>query len=382
MHRAAPRRPLGSVLLAVALGGLACAPGAAPTATKPAAPPANPPAQPAAPAQPAGAPAQAATPAPPRAPIPFTVGVPVAVPAMIHLTFYVAQDEGYYNEAGLNVELKNFDGGVQSLRGSIAGSTIDVAGTSSEVLANAVARGATIKGIGSYGPRLSVVMAAQPELKSVADLRGKRIGATGGIGAFGDSMSRAVLATGGLKPEDTQYQPLSTGARVSALLTGQVDTSILHVDQYYKALEQKPDLSLIAKLWDVLPTWWFGANIATDAALAENREAYVAFQQAVTKAGRLMYQNRERAIEIGVKHTGNGREAVEKAYDDLAAAGAWAVNDGMPRELIEATIGQQMDMGLIEGRTRPTFEQIADRAVAEDAVRRLGGPWTGDPRWY
>ena len=370
MSQAVSRWPLAAVMAAVALVALACAPAAAPAAK-----PTQAPATPATATSPAGAPVA------PRAPVPFVIGVPVAVPAMIHITMYVAQDEGYYTELGLAPELKNFDGGVQSLRGSVAGSTVDVAGTSSEVLANAVARGANVKGIGSYGPRLSVVMAAQPELKTVADLRGKRIGATGGIGAFGDSMSRAVLATGGLKPEDTQYQPLSTGARVTALLTGQMDTSILHVDQYYKALEQKPDLSLIAKLWDVLPTWWFGAMIATDGALAENRESYVAFQQALAKAGRLMYQNRERAIEIGEKHTGNGRAAVEKAYNDLAAAGAWAVNDGLPRELIEATIDKQMEMGLIEGRTRPTFDQMIDRSVADEAVRRLGGPWTGDPRW-
>ena len=83
-----------------------------------------------------------------------------------------------------------------------------------------------------------------------------------------------------------------------------------------------------------------------------------------------------------MQHTNQPRDVVERAYDDLAAGGIWAVNDGVPRDMIEYTLDKQVELGLIQADVKPTYETMVERSILDEALQRVGGPWTGDPRWY
>jgi NitT/TauT family transport system substrate-binding protein len=310
----------------------------------------------------------------------LTLGVPVTPPNMVHLAPYVAQEEGFFRDVGLDVEFKNFEGGVQSLRGSIAGG-LDVAGTSSDPIIAAAARKVGVKAIGTYAPKLSVVMTAQADVHAPADLKGRKIGIQE-VGGFNEVMSRAVLQGVGMTPNDVQYVTVSTAGRVPGLVSKQIDAAILHIDQYYRAVETNPSFTVVAKLWDVLPKWWYSGYMATDDQIKQDRPRLVDFETAIVRAGRFMYDNKARTVEIGIQATNQPREVVERAYDDLAAGGIWAVNDGMPRDMIEYTLDKQVELNSIKPDEKPTYEQLVDRTIVDEAIQRNGGPWTGDPRWY
>ena len=380
MRAIAQRRTtaLGFALLVAML--LACGGGTAAPASKPASggAPASKPAAATAPA--AAKPAEAAV-APTSVQVrKLTLGVPVTPPNMVHLPPYVAHEQGFFRDVGLDVEFKNFEGGVQSLRGSIAGG-LDVAGTSADPIIAATARRAGVKVIGTYAPRLSVVMVTQEDVRTPADLRGRKIGIQE-VGGFNEVMSRAVLANVNMGPNDVQYVTVTTAGRVPGLVSKQIDAAILHIDQYYRAIDQNPSFNVVSKLWEVLPQWWYSGYMVTEDQIRQDRQRLVDFETAIVRAGRFMYENRDRTIEIGIQHTNQPRDAVERAYNDLATGGIWAVNDGVPRDMIEYTLGKQVELGLIEAGVKPTYEQMVERSIPEEAVRRNGGPWTGDPRWY
>lgn len=390
-------RSAPALLCAVALALTACAP-AAPSPTPAPAKQAEVPAKAPPPAaSPVASPSPAASPSPvagvvqvPVAP-PFTkppgpprklvYGNAVTPPNMVHLPAYMAKELGYFDEVGLDVEIKSFEGGVGGLRAAMAGG-VDVAGTSADPLIAAVGAGATVRAIGTYAPRLSVVMTTAPDIKTIAQMKGRKAGIQE-VGGFNEVMTRLVLASGGLSKDDVQYVMVSTAGRVPALISGQIDTSPLHIDQYYLAVSQKPDLVTMAKLWEVAPDWWYSAFIATEDKIKNNRQDLVDFMSAVLKAQRFMYANRERTIELGMKLTGDKpRPAIEKAYDDLARGGVWSVNDGMPIRMINYTLDQQVRLGMIQESQKPTADKLLDRSIVEEAIRRVGGPMTGDPRWY
>ncbi len=332
----------------------------------------------------------ASTPAPagqeqPKELVPFKIGIPVSPPCLVHLAPYVAMEKGFFEDVGLLVteeDLIEFEGGVQSLRGSASGG-LDVAGTSADPLIIAAAAGGGVKGIGTYAPKLSVSMVVQPGINSVEDLRGKKIGIQE-IGGFSEVMARALLASAGMTPADVQYVTVSTSGRVTGLVTGQIDAAPLHIDQYYSALAEKTDLQIVANMWDVLPEWWYSAYMVTDAQLAdpEQRANLVAFEMAIMKAQRFMYENKEETVDIAVKYTKRTKEAESQAYDFLAKGGIWAVNDGMPDNMLEYTINKQVEIGTIEEKNKPSIEEVIDKSVAEEALKNLGGRMTGDPRWY
>ena len=165
-------------------------------------------------------------------------------------------------------------------------------------------------------------------------------------------------------------------------MSKQIDAAILHIDQYYRAVETNPSFTVVSKLWDVLPKWWYSGYMATDRPDSAGPQRLVDFETAIVRAGRFMYENKARTVEIGVQYTNQPRDVVERAYDDLAAGGIWAVNDGMPRDMIEYTLDKQVELGSIKAEEKPSYEQLVDRSIVDEAVQRNGGPLTGDPRWY
>ncbi|HMA81223.1 MAG TPA: ABC transporter substrate-binding protein, partial [Candidatus Binatia bacterium] len=127
-------------------------------------------------------------------------GVPVTPPNVVHIPPYIAKELGFFAENNIDVEFVTFEGGTQTLRGSVAGG-LDITGTSSDPAIIAAAKGAGTKVLGTYSHKLSQSMLVQGDIKSCKELKGRKIGIQE-IGAFNEVMSRAVLASCGLTPKD------------------------------------------------------------------------------------------------------------------------------------------------------------------------------------
>jgi NitT/TauT family transport system substrate-binding protein len=306
-------------------------------------------------------------------------GVPVTPPNLVHIPPYVAKEMGFFAELNIEPELVTFEGGTQTLRGSVAGG-LDITGTSSDPAIIAAARGAGTKVLGTYSHKLSQSMLVQGDIKSCKDLKGRKIGIQE-VGAFNEVMSRAVMASCGLTPKDVQYVNVSTKGRVPGLLTGQIDTAILHVDQALVAKKKKPDLNILVNLWEPLPKWLYAAYIAPQKEIAGNRQLYVDIMTALVKANRFIYKDKAKTVEIATKYTQQDSDVVAQTYDILAGVGAWPVNDGLPKDMVEWTINKQVELGSIKAEEKPSYDKLVDISVIQAALAKLGGRMTGDKRW-
>jgi ABC-type nitrate/sulfonate/bicarbonate transport system substrate-binding protein len=306
-------------------------------------------------------------------------GVPVTPPNVVHIPPYIAKEMGYFAENNIEVEFVNFEGGTQTLRGSVSGG-LDITGTSSDPAIIAAARGAGTKVLGSYSHKLSQSMAVQGNIKSCKDLKGKRIGIQE-VGAFNEVMSRAVLASCGLTPKDVQYVNVSTKGRVPGLLANQIDTAILHVDQALVAKKKKPDLNILVNLWEPLPKWLYAAYIAPEKEIASNRQLYIDIMTALVKANRFIYKDKAKTVEIATKYTQQDADIVGQTYDILANVGAWPVNEGLPKDMIEWTINRQVELGTIKAEEKPSFDKLIDISIIQAAIVKNGGRMSGDKRW-
>jgi NitT/TauT family transport system substrate-binding protein len=306
-------------------------------------------------------------------------GVPVTPPNVVHIPPYVAKEMGFFAELNIEPEFVTFEGGTQTLRGSVAGG-LDITGTSSDPAIIAAARGAGTKVLGTYSHKLSQSMLVQGDIKSCKDLKGRKIGIQE-VGAFNEVMSRAVMATCGLTPKDVNYVTVSTKGRVAGLLTGQIDTAILHVDQALVAKKKKPDLNILVNLWEPLPKWLYAAYIAPEKEIAGNRQLYVDIMTALVKANRFMYKDKAKTVEIAVKYTQQDADVVAQTYDILANVGAWPVNDGLPKDMVEWTVNKQVELGTIKAEEKPSYDKLVDISVIQAALAKLGNRMTGDKRW-
>jgi NitT/TauT family transport system substrate-binding protein len=306
------------------------------------------------------------------------IGMPVTPPNLPHIGVYVAKDLGYFDEEGINVELTAFESGLQSLRGGIAGG-LGIVGASSEPIITVISRGAKIRTIFSYAHKLTVVMAAQENIRKPTDLRGKNLGIQE-VGAFREVMTRAVLLSAGLTPQDVNYVPVSSAGYIAALMDNRIDTAILHIDQAYMARTKKASLHPLVPLWEVMPSYWYGTFSANEELLRKDPDLLARGVAAIIKAHRFMYRNKDRTLDIASKHTGYAKEILSPAYDALAAAKVWPVNDGMPAEMVEVTINKMVEIGLLKENEKPRVDQVVDRGPVNAALAKLGR-WTDDPAW-
>jgi len=309
---------------------------------------------------------------------PLVIGMPVTPPNLPHVGVYIAKELGYFDEQGINVELTAFESGLQSLRGGVAGG-LDIVGASSEPVITVISRGAKMRSIFSYAHRLTVVMAAQESIRKIAELRGKNLGIQE-VGAFREVMTRAVLRSAGLTPQDVNYVPVASAGYISALISNKIDTAILHIDQAYMARSKMASLHALVPLWEVMPSYWYGTFSTNEELLRKEPDLLTRAVAAIIKAHRFMYREKERTLDLASKLTGYPKEVLSPAYDALAAAKVWPVNDGMPADMVEVTINKLVEIGLLKENEKPKPDQVVDRGPANAALSKLGR-WTDDPGW-
>jgi NitT/TauT family transport system substrate-binding protein len=172
---------------------------------------------------------------------------------LYYLPLTVAEQKGYFKDEGLEVEIVDFAGGARALQAVVGGSA-DVVSGAFEHNINMQAKGQPMRAFVLQGRAPQIVLAVStktmPNYKSVADLKGKKIGVTA-PGSSTNIMANYVLAKNGLKPSDVSFVGVgaSQGA-VAALRAGQID-AISNLDPVMTILARGNDIKIISDTRDV-----------------------------------------------------------------------------------------------------------------------------------
>jgi NitT/TauT family transport system substrate-binding protein len=318
-------------------------------------------------------PSAAAASAAPRAVCPaakITIAVPVTPPNVVHLTPYVADSFGYFKDENLTVELVRFEGGVGSLRASASGG-ITLAGTSAEPVIDAIANGADVKVVYSYAPAVDVSFVVGPGIKTLADLKGKKMGVQE-PGGFADVMTRIVLKKAGVDPKDVTFVQTTTAGRVQQLTTGATDTAVLHIDQTKTVQKTNPGISVLVNMWEILSDYQYSVYVAPTDAIKNDAKTLECTIRALMRANRAMYDpaNKQKIVDLAVKEGKIDAAIAADTYDLLVKANAWPQNEGVPQKFIEGTIKSEKDFGKITKDL--TFDQVVDLSITKRVIDQLG----------
>src|SRR5947199_3993278 len=108
----------------------------------------------------------------------INIGVSVAPPNVVHTSPYVAKELGFFAKRCMEPNIIQFEGG-QSATSIAAGAQGRAIVAVSDV---AVGRGLKVQQIWGLAPRLPQGCVGSPDLKTSADLKGRKVSATGGGG--------------------------------------------------------------------------------------------------------------------------------------------------------------------------------------------------------
>ena len=165
-----------------------------------------------------------------------------------YLPLTIAEQLGYFRDEGLQVEIPDFAGGAKALQALVGGSA-DVVSGAYEHTINMQAKNQPIMSVVLQGRAPQIVMAVStktmPGYKSIADLKGKKIGVTA-PGSSTAMMASYVLAKAGLKASDVSFIGVgaSSGA-ISAVKSGQVD-AIANLDPVITMLQRDNLIKVVA----------------------------------------------------------------------------------------------------------------------------------------
>ena len=128
---------------------------------------------------------------------------------LYYLPLTIAEQLGYFKAEGLELQIVDFAGGSQALRALVGGSA-DVVSGAFEHTVNMQPKGQRLRAVVLMGRAPQIVLGVNPKtmagFKSVADLKGKKIGVTA-PGSSTNVMTNFVLAKAGLKPSDVGHAP-------------------------------------------------------------------------------------------------------------------------------------------------------------------------------
>ena len=139
---------------------------------------------------------------------------------------WYAFEKGIFKERGLDVNMQAINGGAQTSAALLA-NQIHIGQFGGAEALSAVAAGADLVVVGNMAPVYPYILYAQKTIKTVADLKGKRIGVSN-KGGSSDIATRAALRANGLDPDkDVTITAVGSHAnRTAALLAGSIDAGV------------------------------------------------------------------------------------------------------------------------------------------------------------
>jgi NitT/TauT family transport system substrate-binding protein len=259
------------------------------------------------------------------------------VPIMKFATAYVAADRGLFKKYGLDVTFEKVKSGTEAIA-FLSQGTVDVGGIAIVTsLWNSWNRGLDIRIIAPGGlepmkgssTNLLVSKKAQDAgVKTLADLKGKRIGSAGGPGSGSEYLIAKALEKAHLTIRDVNLMNVSNPDIPAALAAGSIDAGLAGPPYSTQAIKAG-NAAVLAT--DLTPGLMTVAFVGSGKFIKERPEVAQRFVTALVEAARLMqgdnYLSKEN-VDAYLKYTTSTEAAIKAAkpavYDpnqDIPAKG-------------------------------------------------------------
>ena len=253
----------------------------------------------------------------PRSPALGADKVKFALPgnSMGYLPLFVAVHRGFFKDEGIDIELPRLIPAMA--QNALMSGDVHYHGLADSGLRLA-ARGAPIKAIFYGADRPMYYLVAQKEVRSVAELKGKRVGVSQ-FGGTSDLSARLALKHFGVEPERDALiiQIGSEGTRMAALRAGSVAAIIVPVPAV--VLLKRDGFNEISFVGDVVE---FASNgySTTDQRIKENPQEVKKVLRAMYRGLRFAKENPEGTIGVIQKEWKVDPEVAKESYAAIVKA--------------------------------------------------------------
>jgi NitT/TauT family transport system substrate-binding protein len=259
-------------------------------------------------------------------------------------------------EIGIDAKIwpqENIDLAVSAFRGDAQMQQALTAGAVDVALGSGPGMGFRAKGVPAiavaamYGPpaNLALTVLARSQIKTVADLKGKKIGVTT-LGSLTDWLVRKLSQQQGWGPDGIQVMALgAVPARLAAMERNELDGMVIESATSYE-LEELGKGRTVTLFGDIEKHFYTHVIYATDDMIAKRPEVLQRFLRGWFKTVAFMRANKAAAVKSGAKVVEVRESIVSKVYDtqigSFSADGAWDMQS------IDVIRNSLKDLGILD----------------------------------
>lgn len=284
-------------------------------------------------------------------------------PSLSNLPLLAAKQMGAFARQGLDVEILLLTSQLSAVALG-AGELEYVAGIGPGSVSGTLA-GIPSRAVWVVSNRILHSVVAQPELKSLNDLRGKKIGVTGLGGTTHTSLMIAIEKSGG-NPKEFVVVSLGPQQYLRALESKAVDAAT--IDPPLLLLVLKKGFNRILDLGSVVEMPVGGLTTLTKT-IAGKPDQVRRVIRALQEAKETLLNSRERAVDFAMKTMKMDRDTALRTCEMMA--GAWAGTGAPTRAGMENIVKGIQSQGRFTDR-KISFEDVADPRFALQVARELG----------
>ena len=233
-----------------------------------------------------------------------------------HTQPLIARDQGFFEEEfakdGITVELKQFASGPPIIEAFAAGE-VDFGLVGDQPAVQGKANNLPLKIIGSYGSTEkgnALIASADSGIKTLSDIRGKKIGYT--AGSVGHQLLLKFLEAEGLTVNDAELLNLSPGDIYTSLESGSIDAGVTWEPYITKSVS-----SGVADVIQDGTGYKYNVNviIADGAFLEENPEISARLLKVLNRAAQWADEHEEESLDILAKASGLDSSAFAATFE-------------------------------------------------------------------
>ena len=278
---------------------------------------------------------------------------------------WIADEEGYFKKQGLDVKQVNISGGTQGAQMMVTGG-VDVSYDDPITCIVSTAGGIPVNVIVGGTPSLAYLIVGGPEIKNIADVKGKRVGSSG----LGLSASRLTLMVGlrrlGIDADKGQVTIVAAGQepeRIAGLSTGAIAATVIS-PEYRTKLEQL-GVNMLADLRTLNIPWETSSVITTAKNVQTKRDMLERVVRAILQAHAFILNpaNRTRVVEVMTTQLAlKSQQDAAAVYDDLVKfyvfKKPYPTRDGFANVIAEVVKSVPKAAGI-------KYEDVVDNSILE-----------------
>lgn len=297
-----------------------------------------------------------------------TLNVAIAAVVPTRIPLWAAKEAGLFEKYGLDVRIVAVGGSAMATQ-ALLSNNVDIANAATATLVSAAAKGAPIVIVGnlSFTP---FKLVAIPSIKSVQQLKGKKIGISR-AGGLDTLTARRLLRKLGLDPDkDVTFYPVGItggGPRIGQMMQGQIDAGLAAVEEIVEHELKGYTVNVLADVMDH-GIYVTGDFATTRELLKKHPHKITALLKAVTDSFRALKKDKELGYRVIRKHLRlEDPVLLQTIYDNYAGRGT----PDKPYPVVESIEQAIEDLRLTTPGLKITARDVIDTTLL-DALEKEG----------